>query len=220
MPADFETVVGKKSSSLDEDWLRQRAEDYSGVALDIGTGDGRFVIAAAREEPDWLWIGLDPVKENMAKSARTAQSSIKRGGVPNAIFIRGTAEMLPGPFAGLADRITINYPWGSLLKIVSIPQKTLLERIKGCGKQGARVDIYLNYSTFTDPEYLDRLGFSESTDPATDPSLLETYVEAGFARPERTLFSGDPPFKSQWGRQLVRGADRQSLHLSTRILAN
>ncbi len=217
MSASFEVVIGKKSIPLDPTWLQGRAGEYAGVALDIGTGDGRFVIAAARERPDWLWIGLDPVKENMAKSARVAQSSVKRGGVPNAIFIRAAAESLPGPLADLADCITINYPWGSLLKIVAMPVKAHLERIRECGKPNADVEIYLNYSTFEDPQYLERLGFPVSTDPANDPELLQTYVDAGFALPRLEVFKGDPPFKSQWGRQLVRGADRQSLHMSTRI---
>ncbi len=108
--ATFERVIGKKKEALDPGWLRDMATRFDAVALDIGTGDGRFVTDGARAQPRWFWIGLDPVADNMANAARTAASSAKKGGLANALFVRGAAEHLPGPFCGIADRITINYP--------------------------------------------------------------------------------------------------------------
>ncbi len=75
----------------------------------------------------------------------------------------------------------------------------------------------MNYSVFEDPSYLERLGLAGVPNPATEPQILEGFVAAGCAMPSRRLFSGDPPFRSQWGRQLVRGSDRKSLLMETRI---
>lgn len=215
--AAFDRVVGKKTEALDGDWLLGLAAQFNGVSLDIGTGDGRFVVDSARAAPDRLWIGVDPVAENMADSARTASASPRKGGVANAIFLRGSAEQLPGPLAGIADRITVNYPWGTLMRYVALPDEARLGQIVACGKPMARLTVYLNYSVFQDADYLDRLGLSGAPDPATDPAILDGYVATGCEPPQRRTFAGDPPFRSQWGRQLTRGSDRLSLLIETRL---
>src|SRR5215468_819815 len=115
MPA-FDQVVGRKTMPLDAERLAAAARAAAAVALDIGTGDGRFVLDTARAHPDWLVVGIDPVAENMARSARLAAGKLAKGGAPNACFLRASIEQLPGPLAATADRATVNYPWGSLLR--------------------------------------------------------------------------------------------------------
>jgi 16S rRNA (adenine(1408)-N(1))-methyltransferase len=213
----FERILGKKKQAFDPDWLRDLAARFDAVVLDIGTGDGRFVIEGARANPSQLWIGLDPVAENMAKAARTAAADPRKGGLVNAVFLRGAAEQLPGPLAGIADRISINYPWGSLLRTLVLPDLGTLKQIVACGKPGTEISIYLNYSIFEDRSYLQRLGLADVPDPATGTQISDGYVAVGCAAPNQRLFTGDPPFRSQWGRQLVRGSGRKSLLLETRI---
>ena len=214
---NFERVLGKKSEALDLDWLRNYSANFDEVALDIGTGDGRFVVDRALAEPKRLWIGLDPVAENMAKLARTVLASPKKGGLANVLFLRASAQQLPGPLEGIVDQISVNYPWGSLLRIVTLPHVDSLKRIIACSRPGKRLEIYLNYSIFEDPPYLARLGLADIPDPATGSQILDGYVAAGCTVPSRRLFTGDPPFRTQWARHLVRGSDRKSLFLETSI---
>src|SRR5262245_55662964 len=85
--AAFERSLNKKNEALDPHWLRDLAARFDAVALDIGTGDGRFVIESARAQPHRLWIGLDPVAENMAEASRTAAANPRKGGLVNALFL-------------------------------------------------------------------------------------------------------------------------------------
>ena len=62
----------------------------------------------------------DASRQRLSRVPTAAQARRKpaRGGAPNALFIVAAAEALPEPLTGIADEITINYPWGSLLRIV------------------------------------------------------------------------------------------------------
>jgi 16S rRNA (adenine(1408)-N(1))-methyltransferase len=62
------------------------------VALDLGTGDGRHVLALARARPDTLVIGVDANAAGMAEASRRAA---RRGTLPNALFAVAAAEHPP-----------------------------------------------------------------------------------------------------------------------------
>jgi tRNA G46 methylase TrmB len=61
------------------------------VAVDLGTGDGRSVLAAAAARPDTLFAGVDANAAGMAESARRA---LKRR-LPNVLFVVAAAEHPP-----------------------------------------------------------------------------------------------------------------------------
>lgn len=209
--AAFEIVLGKKTAPLLDTDLVVRGERYAVIAMDVGTGQGKFVLDLARDFPDKLVIGVDAVAENMAKSARSAGASIKKGGLPNALFIRAAAERLPGPFEGMVDELTVQYPWGSLMRIVSEPSLAQLRLLRGVCRSGASLSVLLNYSVFEDRPYLERLGMGDIEDPAESEALPEIYAEAGFRVTHRELIHGDPPVRTAWGRHLVRGSARSTL---------
>jgi 16S rRNA (adenine(1408)-N(1))-methyltransferase len=84
------------------------------VAVDLGTGDGRHVLAAASREPDTLFVGVDANAAAMAASSRRAWRG--RRALPNALFAVAAAERPPEALHGLAGSLTANFPWGSLLR--------------------------------------------------------------------------------------------------------
>jgi 16S rRNA (adenine(1408)-N(1))-methyltransferase len=51
----------------------------------------------------------------MAEWSRRAARRPARGGLPNALFVVAAAERPPAELTGIADELTINFPWGSLL---------------------------------------------------------------------------------------------------------
>lgn len=213
----FHRVIGKKTESLDPVWLEAAIARHARVALDVGTGDGRFVLARARAEPDCLWIGIDAVAEAMAGSARTAASKPGKGGLANVLFLRAAAEDLPGPLAGKAAYLSVNYPWGSLLRIVARPDLAGLQRLAAAARPGARVSILLNHSVFEDPDYLKRIGLSGLSDVAVNDALPEGYRAAGFGPVSREVTTADPAIGTRWAGQLVRGANRSTLVIETSV---
>jgi 16S rRNA (adenine(1408)-N(1))-methyltransferase len=62
------------------------------VAIDLGTGDGRSVLAAAAARADALVIGVDASAAAMAEASRRAA---RRGALPNALFAVAAAEHPP-----------------------------------------------------------------------------------------------------------------------------
>ena len=86
------------------------------MLADLGTGDGRFVLATAAANPTRLVIGIDPVADALADASRRAAAPARKGGQPNALFVAAAAESLPPDLHGIAERVTVNLPWGSLLR--------------------------------------------------------------------------------------------------------
>jgi 16S rRNA (adenine(1408)-N(1))-methyltransferase len=83
------------------------------VAVDLGTGDGRAVLATAAGQPDTLAIGVDANAAAMADSSRRAW---RRDALANALFAVAAAERPPEPLHAMAGSLTVNFPWGSLLR--------------------------------------------------------------------------------------------------------
>lgn len=88
----------------------------AGLIVDLGTGDGRFVLATAAAHPGRLVVGVDPVADAMAEASRRAAVPARKGGLPNAAFVVAAAESVPPGLVGAAERLTVNLPWGSLLR--------------------------------------------------------------------------------------------------------
>jgi 16S rRNA (adenine(1408)-N(1))-methyltransferase len=86
------------------------------VTIDVGTGDGRAVLAAAAREPASLVLGLDANAASMAEASRRAASPVRKGGLPNAAFVVAAAEAPPAELTAVAGLVTVRFPWGSLLR--------------------------------------------------------------------------------------------------------
>lgn len=104
------------------------------MALDLGTGDGRSVLAAAAARPETLVIGVDASAAAMATSSRRAA---RRGALPNALFAVAAAE--DPPLSDVADEITVNFPWASLLRGVLGRDEAVLAGIARLAAPGASV---------------------------------------------------------------------------------
>ncbi len=84
--------------------------------IDLGTGDGRAVLRTAATEPASLVIGIDANAASMAEASRRAAEPARKGGFDNAMFVLAAAEAPPKNLQTLADRVTVLFPWGSLLR--------------------------------------------------------------------------------------------------------
>jgi len=74
------------------------------------------VLATAAAQPDRLVVGVDANAAGMATASRRAAAKPSRGGLPNALFVVAAAEALPAELDGVADLVTVHFPWGSLLR--------------------------------------------------------------------------------------------------------
>lgn len=74
------------------------------------------MLAAAAREPGTLVLGLDASAARMAEASRRAAGPARTGGLANAAFILAAAEAPPPELCGAAARVTVLFPWGSLLR--------------------------------------------------------------------------------------------------------
>ena len=109
--------------------------------MDLGTGDGRFVLATAAANPDRLVVGIDPVAGAMADSSRRAARSHGRASLANALFVVASAEAIPPDVHGVADLVTINLPWGSLLRGALAADPAAAAGIAALARPGGMVEI-------------------------------------------------------------------------------
>ena len=105
-------VIGNKKSELSKTDLENLTKKFDKTALDIGTGDGRFIYEKAIKNPKNLYIGIDPAENQLKIYSKKAN----RKKLQNAIFAIGSIENLPPELLSSIDELYINLPWGTLLE--------------------------------------------------------------------------------------------------------
>lgn len=180
------------------------------LVVDVGAGDGRWAYDQARHDASTLYVALDPDAASLADYAYRAGRKPSRGGAENARFVVASVEDLPPELQGIAGLVRVNFPWGSLLRGLVLPEKHVLVALAGLGAGDARFEFVISY----DPEH-DIAGLAgETLPPLTeariDDVLRPPYSEAGLQIEVRRQMSLDEAIKlpSTWARRLLHGRPR------------
>ena len=163
------------------------------------------MLAQARKRPTTLFVGIDPVHSAMIDASRRAAAKPSRGGRPNAMFVQSGLEILPGEFDGIADEITVNYPWGSLLRAVALPEARPLSRLARLAKSGGQIEIQINVHPFHDPAYAARVRLSDALLILDREAFVDAYARAGLIVTDIVDVSANPR-ATRWGNQLAFGS--------------
>lgn len=131
-----ERIYGKYCQEITTDELLARIAGRRDVLIDLGTGDGRFVLCAAHAHPTHYIIGIDACRDHLREASRRAPA--------NALFLIANALALPADLAGVASAITINFPWGTLLTGLLERDSPLLATLARLARPGATLAIQLN----------------------------------------------------------------------------
>jgi 16S rRNA (adenine(1408)-N(1))-methyltransferase len=197
---DVECIRGKTYASIDVDSTGMSG--YEDVLIDVGTGDGRYVLHVARSSPQWFVIGVDACRDNLRKASRKAPG--------NALFVIANALALPGELAGTASKITVNFPWGSLLSGLLDGEPALLEGLPAIARPGAKLEIRLNAEALAEAGYTPQSGGAQ---------VQRALCEAGFK-------VGDPlPLDARelrhchttWAKRLAYGRDPRAVYVDARL---
>jgi 16S rRNA (adenine(1408)-N(1))-methyltransferase len=162
--------------------------------VDLGTGDGRFVLAHAAAHPDRLVLGIDAHHAAMADASRRAARPQERGGLPNARFVVSSLEALPAELDALADLVTVQFPWGSLRAAAAGHEPTLTARLARLVRPGGRLDLLL-----ADAE--------RDGGRPVDPEAVHAVYERVGLRPVDTRpasLADAVAAHSSWGKRLLR----------------
>lgn len=185
---------GKEAVEIDGHELDELTSGYTSVAIDLGTGDGRFAYSYAAENPDTFVIGMDPVREALREFSARARRKPARGGLPNLLYTVASIEQPPPELAGRCNQIFINLPWGSLMRGIIEADETVLGSLTNLAADNAHLRIILNTRVFDDPVPLDVQGLPEVTIDYAETVLTPafsrhdfTLTEARFLAPEELL---------------------------------
>jgi 16S rRNA (adenine(1408)-N(1))-methyltransferase len=168
--------------------------------VDVGAGDGGYVLHRARTEPTTFAFAIDASPDALASGAWRA----KRADLANAAFLVEGVERLPTELESLADEVTIHFPWGSLLRGLVGGSSAILRPIARLLKPSGELRILLSAT--------DCDGVGEVT-PAVVLALARAYgehslrlIEAEWATAEIVAAS-----RSAWAKRLAVGRTRRAV---------
>jgi 16S rRNA (adenine(1408)-N(1))-methyltransferase len=186
------------------------------VSLDVGTGDGRLPYARARESPERFFIGLDA----NAAGLREWSGRASRERLPNLAFVRAAVEELPAELRGIADRVSVVLPWGSLLAAVAGPSVPVLAGLRAACQPGAALTVVLGSDPGRDERELRRLGLPPLDSGDLAGRLREGYAAAGLAvaRVRPLPGAGLSGWPSTWARRLALGRGRAFVEVEARAV--
>jgi len=172
------------------------------------------VLAAAAADADRLVVGVDANAAAMAESSRRAARRPERGGLPNALFVVAAAEALPAELDGLADLVTVHFPWGSLLRGLVAADPAVIGGLARVLRPGATLSMLLSST--------DRGAGVEPLSEPTLAALVDAYGRHGLAatRARPATAADVAATRSTWGRRLGAGVRRPAWLLeATRLPA-
>ena len=174
------------------------------MTVDLGCGDGRAVLAAAAAQSDRLVVGVDANAAAMAEASRRAARKPARGGLANALFMVAAAEALPPELAGLAELVTVQFPWGSLLRGLLAAEPRVMGGVAGLLDRGGRRRLLVSSTD------RDRGAGVEPIQETTLRRLVGAWEPFGMAVTEvRPATPADvAAAHTSWGRRLDAGRQR------------
>ena len=110
------------------------------MVVDLGAGDGGFVVATAAGEPQTLAIAIDANASSLHDGSRRA----RRRHLSNALFVVASAESLPTELGHAADAIHVHFPWGSLLSGLIDGDDAVLSGLARVARPGATITLLLS----------------------------------------------------------------------------
>lgn len=170
-------VVGKVTQELTPADLARRRAGARDLVVDLGSGDGKHVLAVARHRPDALVVGLDAGPDAMRRTAARAAARPEKGGTPNALFVWSAVEQWPAGLDGVTE-VHCLMPWGSLLRALVTPDEGVLRAVASHCVPGAPFLITLNLHAWRPP--VPEVGAAAEPTP-DDPRLVDAYARAGWA---------------------------------------
>ena len=195
-------VNGKHVRQMDEVAVAAWTAGYQETIVDLGTGDGRFVRHLSRQHPEVGAIGVDLCAANLRIASRAAAR--------NALFVVADALALPDELSRVATRVTVNFPWGSLLRGLLTGHPGLLAGLRAVGSGGTTLDIRLNAGALGEAGWTLEAGSERVTAVLRDAGLK--------VGPTRVLGPADlGRWPTTWAKRLAFGRDPRAVRIDATL---
>jgi predicted RNA methylase len=170
------------------------ARGYDTFALDLGAGDGRFARSCAVANPRTGVIAVDTCADSARVQLRRAPGNLR--------FIVADACALPNELFELAGEISINFPWGRLLRVLLADDPALADALTA-----RRFTVRVNAGAFAEAGYAYEAGIERLT---RNLAAANRHVEI------RHLTRDDlRQIPSTWAKRLAFGRDPRAIEIRT-----
>jgi len=168
--------------------------------VDVGAGDGGYVLHRARTEPTTFAVAIDASPDALASGAWRA----KRARLGNAAFLVEGVERVPSELSCLADEVTVHFPWGSLLRGLVDGAPAVVGPIATLMKPGAELRVLLSAVDRDGLGQVDSASIRERRHAFSEHGLLLTAAEWASAEVVATSHSA-------WAKRLAVGRARPAV---------
>lgn len=148
------------------------------VIADVGTGDGRFAYALAREDPGAFVVGVDATAENLREISHKASRKPSKGGLQNVAYVLADAAEPPPELHGSAHEVHVILPWGKLMVGLLTADPAVLRGLSAIAKPGATLHVILNGEVWSDPVPVDARDLPDPTVAHVRDVLAPAYARA------------------------------------------
>ena len=209
----LEQIIGKKSHNVTPEALREKAQGFSRVVVDLGCGDGMLPYRLAKENPDVFYIGVDAARESLRVASAKADKKPSRGGCPNVVFLcANVLEPMEG-LEAIADEVQWNFPWGSLMYALVGSDEQPMRNMKALAKPEADYKFYLNLYVFENETQRQDMGLPEVDEAYINNTLVPAWEKLGIETKAIKFVAAEDlkDHPSTWAGRLVRRSGRNSL---------
>ena len=141
----MECIRGKTSAEIDVERLARGVAGYGNVLIDIGTGDGRYILHVARTRPNWFALGVDACRENLRKASRKAPSTPRTSSPMRS--------RCPGSWMRWRRKLLSTSPGAPCSRGLLDGEPMLLEGLLAIARPGAVLEIRLNAEALREAGY-------------------------------------------------------------------
>jgi hypothetical protein len=175
--------------------------------MDLGTGDGRSVLAEVLADPEAFVLGIDADARAMAEASRRAARRDPDPATRRAWFLAVGVERLPPELAGMADRVTVRFPWASLLRGALGLDPDVTGSIARLVAPGGRLELTLSVAGRDAPAVTGLAGDLDATARARMAAAFAAHgLELVAIHPVATADLAT--LHSTWARRLRAGSER------------
>lgn len=202
--AVMQIVRGKKLEKAADGEFEHLVEQSSRIVVDVGTGDARASYRIAKENPDWLVVGVDPAWQRMTQTSIRSRRKPAKGGVPNLLLVNAAIENAPQELLGAADELLVLMPWGKLLHGLVRGDEDIWRGLRAVAKPNAPLIATVGTSIWREPVPRDIQGLPELTHPYVDGVLTEKALAHGWKITDFQLTGAQDAaaVSSSWARRL------------------
>lgn len=212
---NIEQILGKKSEKITLEALKEKASTYPRTHIDLGTGDGLYMWRLAKKQPETCAIGIDAAADSLREGSGRSIKKPAKGGAENAVFLCANVleTLKDDAWNAMADHVSVNFPWGSLLQAVAYPFPDFLPHIHKLLKEEGTFELHINMFVFDDEVQRKSLGLPMLDETYMEEKLIPAYKKDGFES-EGYMFvaaGAKTEIQSTWGSKLTKRSGRPTL---------